>query len=177
MKNIKINWIKYVIVLIGLIAWLPSYANVLEQCAKNLTKGNKHFDSNQVLKLLRENSIRIDDEFLINVLVLIRIESGFNPNAISPAKAVGLMQLTEIAVQDLGYDFVVDTIILPDYNIYIGTRFLNLVYSRNSTWTETLVAYNAGQKFANKLKIGGKIPRETSAYITNFIYLKERYCK
>lgn len=80
------------------------------------------------------------------ICAVINVESGYDPDAVSRAGAVGLMQILpatagEIA-QRLGvaeYD-----ILDPETNIRFGTYYLSILYSMTSNWETALAAYNAG---------------------------------
>src|SRR5207253_1356259 len=87
------------------------------------------------------------DPFL--VASLIRQESEFNPGAVSPANAVGLMQLlpsvgkklaSEARVRGFNYGMLLD----PEINIELGTRYLrHLLEKYDGKLEYALAAYNA----------------------------------
>lgn len=91
---------------------------------------------------------------------VIRAESNFNPKAVSPKGACGLMQLMPSTAQDLGVRDVFD----PEENIHAGTRYLKWLYEIfEEDWTRALAAYNAGPS-----RVGTQgIPdiRETHDYV------------
>lgn len=80
----------------------------------------------------------------------IRAESVFNPNARSPANAMGLMQLipsTGMATaRDLGLQWPgPDALYDPDFNITLGTAHLRELLNRyGGTPYEAMAGYNAG---------------------------------
>ncbi|MCA9773034.1 MAG: transglycosylase SLT domain-containing protein [Myxococcales bacterium] len=90
------------------------------------------------------------DPFL--VAALIRQESVFNPQARSPANAMGLMQLLpktgRQVAQDLGrWPFRSDLLYVPDINIALGVPYFAGLLDRNGgSHVRALAAYNAGEK-------------------------------
>ncbi len=84
------------------------------------------------------------------VVSLIRQESEFNPGAVSPAKAYGLMQLLpsvgkENAKREGVKGFQTPQLLNPATNLQLGTRNLKFVLDRFGGQPEyALAAYNAG---------------------------------
>lgn len=89
-------------------------------------------------------------------------ESGYNPSAVSPAKAYGLAQLMPGTAADLGvnrYD--------PAQNLRGGARYLRQQLDRFGQVRLGLAAYNAGpSRVRNR-----RVPRisETQAYVANIV--------
>jgi soluble lytic murein transglycosylase len=80
---------------------------------------------------------------------LIRQESMFNPNAVSPAGAIGLMQVMPATGRQLAQragvsGFEPGMLRQPELNVRLGTLFLADLLSRNGNRTEAFAAYNAG---------------------------------
>ncbi|MFW6333717.1 MAG: lytic transglycosylase domain-containing protein [Desulfosalsimonas sp.] len=75
------------------------------------------------------------------VKAVIRTESGFNPRAVSPKGARGLMQLMPVQTRADDIDDAFD----PRQNIEAGTRYLGRLIERyNGNLSLSLAAYNAG---------------------------------
>ena len=75
------------------------------------------------------------------VRAVVRVESDFNPNVVSNAGAMGLMQLMPQTARSMGVRDPFD----PRQNILGGTRYLRvLANSFNGDLVLTVAAYNAG---------------------------------
>jgi len=88
-------------------------------------------------------------------------ESGFDPRALSPKGAVGLMQLMPLTARNFGVD-PTD----PVQNVDAGTRYLrDLLLKYDGQLWHALAAYNAGPEALEKYH--NQIPpyRETILYI------------
>lgn len=80
---------------------------------------------------------------------LIDVESGFEPTAMSPKGAMGLMQLIPMTASQYGLSEPYD----PSKNIEAGTRFLrDLLFLHNGNIALALAAYNAGQGSVSRHK-------------------------
>ncbi|HKC64072.1 MAG TPA: transglycosylase SLT domain-containing protein [Pyrinomonadaceae bacterium] len=81
---------------------------------------------------------------------LIRQESVFNPRAVSPAKAYGLMQLIvptgQTLAKKLGIDrtITVDSLFEPRLNIQLGTAYMREQFDKFGRIEYVAIAYNAG---------------------------------
>lgn len=86
----------------------------------------------------------------ILVFAIIKAESNFNPNVVSPSNAIGLMQLMEATAEEIArkqeIKFVEgETLFNPEQNIMLGTKyFSNLMKEYKNNYLLALTAYNAG---------------------------------
>lgn len=90
-----------------------------------------------------------------------KVESNYNPNAVSSSGASGVMQLMPDTARGLGVTDVFDV----EQNINGGAKFLSQLYKKyDGNLDLTLAGYNAGP--GNVSKYGGVPPfKETQNYI------------
>lgn len=125
---------------------------------KNLLK-KEHIN-----KIIKKASIKYDiPESLIHSMI--KIESQFNPRAVSPAGAKGLMQLMSNTAKYLGVKNIYD----PEENIMGGVKYMReLLNYFNGDLKLSLASYNSG--LGRVIKSNG-IPniKETHQYIKNVL--------
>ncbi len=116
------------------------------------------------------------------VYAVIKAESGFDEDAISPVGAVGLMQimpstfvwLTELTGEEIDAKKLSD----PEVNIRYGCFYLRYLWDIYEDKTLTLAAYNAGMGNVKKWLDEGltEIPfEETKNYINRVLRFEEKY--
>ena len=113
----------------------------------------------QKLILAAASRYHLDPDLIHSVIA---IESNFDPKAVSPKNARGLMQLMPRTAEFLGVKDSFD----PEQNIDGGTRYLrDLLAKYNSNLTLALAAYNAGPDSVDKH--GHRVPPylETMKYV------------
>jgi soluble lytic murein transglycosylase-like protein len=104
----------------------------------------------------------LDPDFISSV---IHAESGFNPRAVSPKGAQGLMQLMPGTASKLGVSNAFD----PRANVEGGTRYLSELLERyNFDVIKALAAYNAGP---HRVQQYGGVPPyyETRTYVARIV--------
>jgi soluble lytic murein transglycosylase len=119
------------------------------------------------------------------VASLIRQESAFNPNAVSHANAVGLMQLLPkvgrgVAKQEKLKHFSTQQLFTPATNLRLGTRYFRSMVDKFGSFEYALAAYNAGTdrvqdwmgqaKYRDPQEFVESIPfTETREYVQNIL--------
>lgn len=104
------------------------------------------------------------------ILAVIKVESGFDSQAVSRKGAMGLMQLMPGTASDLGVTNPFD----PEQNIFGGAKYLSDCVKTFKDLRLALAAYNAGPGKVAKLK---RVPmiQETQKYVKDIIYYKKLY--
>lgn len=91
---------------------------------------------------------------------LMRAESGFSPAIKSPVGAIGLMQLMPATAKATAREngtFNPQKLVIPDYNIKLGTRhFRDLMKDYDGDVVYSIAAYNAGASAVNRWRKGFK---------------------
>lgn len=120
---------------------------------------------NMIIRIAREEGV---DPAL--ALAVAGAESGFNASAVSPAGAIGLMQLMPETAKGLGVDPFV-----PEQNVRGGLRYLRQNMERyGNSLNLALAGYNAGPGAV--AKYGGVPPyKETQNYINTIASNKKKW--
>jgi soluble lytic murein transglycosylase len=125
------------------------------------------------------------------VCAVIKVESGFDSDAVSSAGAVGLMQVMPQTGEWLahrgGFDFTEDMLTKPEYNIRLGCQYLRFLldYWQGDAY-KAVASYNAGQSNVAKWLAEGiwdgssenlsDIPfDETQKYVNKVFDVYEQY--
>ena len=94
------------------------------------------------------------------IYALMRAESGFSPAIKSPAGAIGLMQLMPATARATAHEdetFSPQRLVIPDYNIKLGTRhFRDLMKGYDGDVIYSIAAYNAGATAVARWRKGFK---------------------
>jgi hypothetical protein len=105
------------------------------------------------------------------IKAVVAVESAFEPSAISPAGAQGLMQLIPATASEM---YVRDPFDARD-NVYGGTRYLRILANRfNGNLRLVIAAYNAGPNLVDKQRDVPAIP-ETRRYVQRVLTLYHHY--
>ena len=116
-------------------------------------------------------------------------ESGFNPQAVSPVGAAGLMQITEDTFLWLqsktGETIPWEEIFNEEVNIRYGCLFLHMLHEEFGSWETAFAAYNAGRTRVKRWLRDSSISedgvlinipfRETADYVLRVTRADENY--
>ncbi len=105
------------------------------------------------------------------IRAVIRVESDFDPRAVSPANARGLMQMIPATAERMLVTDVFD----PRQNIFGGVRYLRVLANTfNGDLALTVAAYNAGEGAV--IRHGGIPPYpETQDYVVKVVGYYRQY--
>ena len=103
------------------------------------------------------------------IRAVMQTESGFDPTVVSPAGAIGLMQLMPALAEELGVTDARD----PRENVMAGAKYLRQLLTANrGNVALTLASYNAGPGNVKRYK--GIPPfKETRGYVRKITNLLE----
>jgi soluble lytic murein transglycosylase len=112
------------------------------------------------------------------VAALIRQESEFNPNAVSHANAVGLMQLLPkvgkaVAKQEKLKHFSPTQLFTPAMNLQLGTRYFRSMVDSFGAFEYALAAYNAGADRVQDWQGAGKY-RDVQEFVESIPFTETR---
>jgi soluble lytic murein transglycosylase-like protein len=113
---------------------------------------------------------RVSAAFITSIVAA---ESNFDPLALSPKGAIGLMQLMPATAQMFGADPAV-----PAQNVDAGTHYLRVLidrYHKYRNWlTRVIAAYNAGPAVVDRYHGVPPYP-ETRTYVARVLALMKRF--
>ncbi len=149
-----------------------TFANVLNQVSGGAGTGSNIADELGKLpqgeRELIINQARREGVDPALALAVVLQESGGNPNAVSPAGALGLMQLMPGTVQELGVSKPLD----PTQNLAGGLDYLKQKVTEFGSVPLGLAAYNAGSGAVSSW--GGVPPYpETQSYVSNILRARD----
>ncbi|MCS7199502.1 MAG: lytic transglycosylase domain-containing protein [Caldimicrobium sp.] len=133
---------------------------------KNFNKSSLQLKFNEIFEEVSKK-FNLDPHLL---RAIAKVESNFNPLAISPKGAMGIMQLIPSTARLVGVSNPFD----PIENIYGGARYLRMLLDEFGDLKLSLAAYNAGPE---AVKNYGGIPpySETINYVKNVLQYYEVY--
>jgi hypothetical protein len=148
----------------AVVPWAAVGHRVYDEVERRMSK-HARAHRNGVARTVLEEAARAAMDPLL-VLAVIQIESGFDPRAVSPVGAAGLMQLLaptmreELARWRLGAADPFD----PVSNVRAGVRYLDRLLDAFDDLDLALMAYNAGPgRIRRHLREGG-VPERFLAY-------------
>lgn len=101
---------------------------------------------------------RVDPELAFR---LVRLESQFNPRAVSPVGAIGLAQLMPSTAVQFDRTVTREKLYDPETNVRIGFRYLRrLIGQYGGDVRLALLAYNLGEDAVDRARKSGKDPLE-----------------
>ena len=112
------------------------------------------------------------------LMAIVSVESGFNPSAVSPKGAVGLMQLMPATARRFGLQGGTSALFDPQVNLRVGARYLSYLKTLFPRELDRVIAaYNAGEGAV--MRFGGRIPpfAETQAYVVSVRRAYEQFAK
>ncbi len=148
----------------------PSFDQALGQAL------NQTLDSNAAAPVPAALSGLIDDQAQANGLdgdllkAIIKNESNFNPKAVSPVGAQGLMQLMPGTAAGLGVTNSFD----PAQNVAGGAKYLKNLLNKYHSVPQAVAAYNAGPGAVDKYN-GIPPYRETTQYVQKVMQSYQAY--
>ncbi len=112
------------------------------------------------------------------VASLIRQESEFNPNAVSRANAVGLMQLLPktgklVAKEEKIKRYRATQLYTPAVNMQLGTRYFKGMVDKYGSFEYALAAYNAGSERVDEWLAQGKY-RDPQEFVESIPFTETR---
>lgn len=115
------------------------------------------------------------------VLSMIAVESAFRSEAVSPAGARGLLQVTQPALLDVvalyGLPLVpITSMHHPRTGVRYGVYYLLHWMTLTGSVRESLIGYNGGYRQWYRYKNGQPLARETANYVTRVLAIQAIHC-
>lgn len=107
------------------------------------------------------------------VHAVIKVESNYNPKAVSYAGAIGLMQVMPKTAEDYGVSSR-EALFDPGINIKTGTRHLKRLMKKYKNLSHALAAYNAGEGVTAAFRKSGAYT-VTRKYVVRVIRYYRKY--
>lgn len=105
------------------------------------------------------------------IKAVMKVESNFNPNALSHKAAKGLMQMIDATAADMNVDDPFD----PRQAVFGGARYLRILANMfDGNMALTAAAYNAGPDRVSRIKAVPNI-RETQQYVRRVLTMYRHY--
>jgi soluble lytic murein transglycosylase-like protein len=158
----------------AVVPWAAVGHRVYEEVDRRMRKLGVAHRSGVARTILEEAARAAMDPLL--VLAVIQIESGFDPHAVSPVGAAGLMQLLaptmreELARWRLGAADPFD----PVANVRAGVRYLDRMLHSFHDLELALMAYNAGPARIRRHLRDGGVPERFLSYPRGVATARER---
>ena len=164
------------------LSWRRNQTSQTGQTAKTTTDSAESASTAaQISGLASDNRQKYDDLIAqtaqrhgldVNLVrAVVTAESDFDPNTVSSAGAMGLMQLMPGTARDLGVSDPFD----PTQNIEGGARYLSMMLERfDGDENKALAAYNWGP---SNVEAGGRLPAETRRYLEKISRFKNMYAQ
>lgn len=142
-------------------------AVAIEALAASAAANRAQLSVSQIYDLVSRSAAQIGVSAALAHAV-VRAESNYNPLAVSPKGAMGLMQLMPFVAKEYGVRDPFD----PEENLVAGLMHLRSLLRRYDT-SRALAAYNAGEGAVSRY--GGVPPyRETRSYVQRIMAMVAR---
>lgn len=156
----------------------------LSQCASSLAAvyPSANFNPEKAGRQLSSVSPFGKDHHNRLALAIIAAESSFDRYAVSSVGAVGLMQMTPIAVVDASQVCLMPTIAKADWytpwiNMRLGLCYMEYLSRNTSGVDELVVVYNGGFRQLANLRAGRKLATQTEQYRDKVLKIYRSHCQ
>ncbi|EMF0717738.1 lytic transglycosylase domain-containing protein [Citrobacter freundii] len=151
------------------------YSKVANKPRNTHSASNESIYHSEIMYFIQKISYRYNvDPNLVKAIIA--VESGYNPDAVSPHGALGLMQLMPATAKELAENTILDVreryLFDPQINVILGVKYLSELNARyNNNIELVLAAYHSG--IGNVARYNNKIPpiAATQRYVRDVICL------